>query len=359
MKKPASKKSAVTDMAEPFRLMIESISDYPIIILNPDGDIVTWNPGAERIHGYSAEEIIGQHFSRFYSAEDKANGKPQKDLELAEKQRCVEAETWRLRKNGSRFWALVVTTALYDETGKLVGFGQVTRDLTDQKKTEDRMRQSSEQFRMLTRDRQLRTQIYQAKDAALFALGLWLAHVLRAHLNWAILEDHPLEDFKQFAWLYVIIFPGVPLVLEIQGFYQRQLLCRRRETAWMLFKGCAFVTFGVILVMWLFKMNLARLVIVFFGIISFVLVYISEELLRWIYKSKFGQSRLTRRTSAIAPARVTTASSSAILASTRPRQRAFWALPRGAARMTRISSSVNPSARQKRIIASCSTATGP
>lgn len=148
---------------------------------------------------------------------------------------------------------------------------------------------------MLTRDRQLRTQMYQAKDALLFALGLWLAHSLRAHLNWAILEDHPLEEFKQFAWLYVIIFPGVPLVLEIQGFYQRQLFCRRRETAWLLFKGCAFVTFGVIMVMWLFKMNLARLVIVFFGMISFVLVYISEELLRWIYKSKFGQSRLTRR----------------------------------------------------------------
>src|SRR5205814_10137126 len=133
---------------------------------------------------------------------------------------------------------------------------------------------------MLTRDRQFRTQIYQAKDAALFALALWIGHWIRKHLHWEILEGRPLEDFKQFAWLYVIIFPGVPLVLEIQGFYQRQLLCRRRETAWMLFKGCAFVTFAVILVMWLFKMNLARLVIVFFGVISFVLVYISEELTR-------------------------------------------------------------------------------
>src|SRR2546427_7115044 len=116
---------------------------------------------------------------------------------------------------------------------------------------------------MLTRDRQLRTQIYQAKDAVLFALGLWLAHSLRAHLSWAILEEHPLEEFKQFAWLYVIIFPGVPLILEIQGFYQRQLLCRRRETAWLLFKGCAFVTFRVILGMWLVKMNMGRLGSVF------------------------------------------------------------------------------------------------
>jgi PAS domain S-box-containing protein len=149
MKKSGPKTSALTDMAEPFRLMIESVSDYAVIILNLGGHVVTWNPGAERIHGYSAEEVTGQHFSRFYLPDDVADGKPQKDLELAEKERCVEAESWRLRKNGSRFWALVATTALYDKTGKLVGFGQMTRDLTDQKKAEDRTRQSSEQFRML------------------------------------------------------------------------------------------------------------------------------------------------------------------------------------------------------------------
>src|SRR4051812_42651005 len=107
---------------------------------------------------------------------------------------------------------------------------------------------------MLTRDRQLRTQMYQAKDAALFAVALWLAHWLRGNLNWEIFAEHPVEEFKQFAWLYVIIFPGVPLILEIQGFYQRQLLCHRGTTAWQLFKGCAFVTIGVILVMFIFKM---------------------------------------------------------------------------------------------------------
>src|SRR4051812_29285420 len=148
---------------------------------------------------------------------------------------------------------------------------------------------------MLARDRQLRTQMYQAKDAALFALALWLAHLLRKNLNWEIFADHPIEDFKDFAWLYVIIFPGVPLILEIQGFYQRQLLASRRETMWLLFKGCTFVTIGVILVMFLFKMKLARLVIVFFGMISFVLVYLSEEFLRWGYQSKFGKSRMHRR----------------------------------------------------------------
>jgi exopolysaccharide biosynthesis polyprenyl glycosylphosphotransferase len=148
---------------------------------------------------------------------------------------------------------------------------------------------------MLTRDRQFRTQLYQAKDAALFALALWIAHYVRSNLNWQIFEEHPVEEFKQFAWLYVIIFPGVPLVLEIQGFYQRHLHTRRRETAWLLFKGCSFVTMGIILVMWMFKMNLARSVIPLFGIISFILVYLSEEFLRYAYKSTFGQLRLQRR----------------------------------------------------------------
>src|SRR5260221_6878645 len=148
---------------------------------------------------------------------------------------------------------------------------------------------------MLTRDRQFRTQIYQAKDALLFALSLWLAHYVRKHLNLEILADRPLEDFNQFAWLYVIIFPGVPLVLEIQGFYRRSLLSPRWEMAWLLFKGCTVVTFGVIVVMWMFKMNLARLVIVLFGIISFILVYISEEILRSIYKTKFAKTRFARR----------------------------------------------------------------
>src|SRR5438874_12080076 len=149
MKKSDSKTSALTDMAEPFRLMIESVSDYAIIILDLGGHVVTWNPGAERINGYIAEGVMGQHFSRFYLPDDVGDGKPEKVSELAEKERWVEAESWRLRKNGSRLWALVATTALCDKTGKLVGFGQMTRDLTDQKKAEDRMRQSSEQFRML------------------------------------------------------------------------------------------------------------------------------------------------------------------------------------------------------------------
>src|SRR5437868_7450152 len=106
MNKVGSKTSALTDMAESSRLLIQSITDDAMIVLDRGGRVVTWNPGAERIHGASAAEMIGQHFSSFYLPADVATGNSQADLELAEKERCAETEAWRLRKDGSRFWAL-------------------------------------------------------------------------------------------------------------------------------------------------------------------------------------------------------------------------------------------------------------
>ena len=150
---------------------------------------------------------------------------------------------------------------------------------------------------MLRRDRQLRTQIYQLKDAALFALGLWLAHFVRYHAPAELLwwTFAPIDTFDNFIWLYLIIIPGVPLVLESQGFYQRPLFASRSETAWALLKGCLLATVSVILVMFLFRIALARGVIVLFGIISFVLVFLSEELLWRAYKSRFGELQLKKR----------------------------------------------------------------
>jgi PAS domain S-box-containing protein len=144
-----SKKSAPNQAAEQFRLIVESITDYAIFMLDPEGRIVTWNAGAECIKGYRADEIIGHHFSEFYSAEDVAAGKPREELEHARRDGRVEDEGWRKRKDGSRFWASVVVTALHDKTGKLVGYAKVTRDLTDRKISEERLRQSEEQFRRL------------------------------------------------------------------------------------------------------------------------------------------------------------------------------------------------------------------
>ncbi|HEV3256911.1 MAG TPA: PAS domain S-box protein, partial [Gemmataceae bacterium] len=119
-----------------FRLLVDETTDYGIFMLDPHGQIVSWNAGAERIKGYRAEEIIGRHFSVFYTAEDVQNGKPAKELRIATAEGRCEDEGWRVRKDGSRFWANVVTTALLDDGRKLIGFSKVTRDLTERKRAE-------------------------------------------------------------------------------------------------------------------------------------------------------------------------------------------------------------------------------
>ncbi len=121
---------------ESFRLMVESVTDYAIVMLDPAGDVVSWNSGAQRIKGYSAEEIIGQHFSRFYQREDINQGVPQRDLDVVTERGQFENEGWRVRKDGSTFWANVVFTAIRDKGGNLRGFAKLTQDLTARKKVE-------------------------------------------------------------------------------------------------------------------------------------------------------------------------------------------------------------------------------
>jgi exopolysaccharide biosynthesis polyprenyl glycosylphosphotransferase len=147
---------------------------------------------------------------------------------------------------------------------------------------------------MLRRDKQLRTQIYQLKDAVIFVVALWLAHFIRNSQNFSFLERQ-IESFDQFVWLFLIIIPGVPLILESQGFYNRPLFCKRRQTAWILFKSCALATIGIIFVMFLFKSSLSRAVIILFGTISFLLMMLKEELLQWGYRSRFAQLQMRRR----------------------------------------------------------------
>jgi exopolysaccharide biosynthesis polyprenyl glycosylphosphotransferase len=150
---------------------------------------------------------------------------------------------------------------------------------------------------MLRRDRQIRTQLLQLKDTALFALALFLGHFLRSSFPeqlWGI-RFEPIQPFNDFVLLYLIIIPGAPLMLESLGFYQRSPLAPRREGAWMLFKACFLTTVGLILFMFLFRISVARGVIVLFGGISFFLVFVSDELLRMAHQSRFGQSQLRRR----------------------------------------------------------------
>jgi PAS domain S-box-containing protein len=126
-----------------YRLLVQEVKDYAIFMLDISGRIVTWNAGAQRLKGYTADEIIGKHFSIFYDKENLANKKPQHELEKATTEGRVEDEGWRLRKDGTRFWANVVITALHDEKGNLKGFSKITRDMTEHRNAEEALRKQA------------------------------------------------------------------------------------------------------------------------------------------------------------------------------------------------------------------------
>jgi PAS domain S-box-containing protein len=152
---------ALQESEERYRLLVSAVEDYAIFMLDPQGHILSWNQGAQRIKGYSAAEIMGQHFSRFYLPEEVAAGKPLTILTIAAEWGHYAEEGWRVRKDGSRFWASVIITAIRDASGQLRGFGKVTRDLTERKVAEETLRQSEERFRLL---------IEGVRDYAIFML---------------------------------------------------------------------------------------------------------------------------------------------------------------------------------------------
>ena len=132
-----------------YRLLIEAVTDYAIYMLDPGGIVTSWNPGAQRFKGYAPHEIIGQHFSRFYTDEDRATGLPERALETARREGKFEHEGWRVRKDGTRFWAYVVIDPIRTRSGEIIGFAKVTRDLTERRAAEEALRSSQEQFRLL------------------------------------------------------------------------------------------------------------------------------------------------------------------------------------------------------------------
>ncbi len=132
-----------------YRYLISGINDYAIYMLDPDGHVSSWNAGAKRFKGYVAQEILGQHFSRFYTPEDRAVRLPEQALRCALEEGKYEAEGWRMRKDGSRFWAHVVIDPIRDEEGRLLGYAKITRDVTERKRAEDALRDSEQRFRLL------------------------------------------------------------------------------------------------------------------------------------------------------------------------------------------------------------------
>jgi PAS domain S-box-containing protein len=139
-----------SDFAEQrFQLLVNAVSDYAIYMLDIDGCVATWNPGARRFKGYEADEIIGSHFSRFYTEEDRASGEPARALAAAANEGKYEREAWRVRKDGTRFWAHVVIDPVLDPSGALIGFAKITRDVTSRREAERALYHSEQRFRML------------------------------------------------------------------------------------------------------------------------------------------------------------------------------------------------------------------
>jgi len=167
---------------ENYHHLVETISDYAILFLDPTGKIASWNPGAERIKGYSAKEIIGQHFSIFYSKEDQESKRPDKELVVAREKGRYEEEGWRIKKNGDKFWASVIITPTRDSEGRILGYSKITRDITEKRKHEEALQQKTRELATLNEE--------------LEAFSFSVSHDLRAPLRGidgfcqALLEDY-------------------------------------------------------------------------------------------------------------------------------------------------------------------------
>ncbi|OWY69426.1 hypothetical protein B7486_20420 [cyanobacterium TDX16] len=159
---------------ERFRLLIEGVKDYAIFMLDADGIVASWNAGAARITGYKAREAIGQHYSRFYTYADIESGIPQQELQTAIAQERMETEGWRIRRDGSKFWANVVTTALKDSGGQIQGFSQVVRDVSDRQRSEELLRQSQERLHLILEASQI---------------GIWDWNLHTHELKWSLQQE--------------------------------------------------------------------------------------------------------------------------------------------------------------------------
>lgn len=168
--------TALLQSEQRFRMFVDAVRDYAIFMLDPKGNIATWNTGAERIKGYKPWEIIGQHFSVFYPEEDLKSEKPARELEVAAKEGRFEDEGWRLRKDGSTFWASVIITAIRDESGRLLGFGKVTRDLSEKKRAHEKLERAHQYLQKEVMERRVAEKKLHKSEESLRRLS---QHLLR------------------------------------------------------------------------------------------------------------------------------------------------------------------------------------
>ena len=211
-------------LGDQFALLVSSVVDYAIFMLDPAGIVVTWNEGAQRIKGYRSDEIVGRHFSVFYPTDDARNRKPDWELEVAKREGRYEEEGWRIRKDGTRFWANVIITALRDEKGHLLGFGKVTRDLTERHRAEER--RNAERDAEETRLRQHAERMVELERTKAEFLNL-ASHELRSPLTVLRGYNSMLEDGS----IPAEQIPAVARILETKLAQMDLLIEQMLETA--------------------------------------------------------------------------------------------------------------------------------
>lgn len=215
-----------------YRLLVEGVREYAIFMLDPDGWVVSWSSGAQRILGYEAPEIIGQHFGRFYTSEDQEAGRPQRELEVAIAGGKSEYEGWRVRRDGSLFWSSVLSSPLYDDGGRLLGFARVMRDLTDRQHAAETLQAKEDELREVSR------QLWQtARLATMGELAASIAHELNnplatmglhleglrekiatdhpAHRHLAVIEEEGDRMANMVASLLQFSRPGPPRISSV------------------------------------------------------------------------------------------------------------------------------------------------
>jgi PAS domain S-box-containing protein len=160
-----------------YRLLVDSVKDYAIFVLSPEGNVLTWNQGAEALKGYKKEEILGQHFSKFYLPEAVQSRWPMRELALAEREGRVADEGWRVRKDGSVFWASVIITALWDSNGKLSGFAKITKDMSEQRETAQRISNLNRELRKKVAELDESQRIIELRTLELQKLSAEVMHV--------------------------------------------------------------------------------------------------------------------------------------------------------------------------------------